>query len=283
MLRRALAVIVVAIFLLSAQVVFGQFMLEWKVAGVGWYMGDMDGDGIGELAACDLPDGVITEFYDCSTHNVKWTATGSIRQGIISAVWYPSTYPPLIDYNGDGVTDVTLRPASPGDGNYLIVDVVTDSVIFGLSDPIYSHWLFRALADVDDDSELELVISAVDPSLACETTYVYGTGVSTMALEGSGASSVPVHTLNQNFPNPFRGQTTTIEYSVQRDCPISIKIYNSAGQQIRTLVDEHKKMGDYIARWDGRDGRGNRVADGIYFYQMQAGQYTSAKKAVLLR
>ncbi|MFQ6002794.1 MAG: FlgD immunoglobulin-like domain containing protein [Candidatus Zixiibacteriota bacterium] len=62
-----------------------------------------------------------------------------------------------------------------------------------------------------------------------------------------------------------------------------MKIYNVLGQLVRTLVNEPKESGTYEVIWDGRDDNGNEVASGIYFYRLQAGDFTEAKKMLLLR
>jgi len=65
--------------------------------------------------------------------------------------------------------------------------------------------------------------------------------------------------------------------------PTALKIYNVLGELVRTLVDEPKSPGVHYEVWDGKDGQGNQVASGIYFYRLRAGQFTETKKMVLLK
>jgi hypothetical protein len=93
--------------------------------------------------------------------------------------------------------------------------------------------------------------------------------------------------LSANYPNPFN-PVTRIEFRVKslefRD-PIhtTLKVYNVMGQLVRTLVDEPKEPGTYEVIWDGRDENGNQVASGVYFYRLDAGDFTQTKKMVLMK
>lgn len=86
----------------------------------------------------------------------------------------------------------------------------------------------------------------------------------------------------QNLPNPFR-QFTTINYHLTKPGLVSLKVYNAAGQMVRTLVGSHMPAGRYAATWDGRDEQGDKVSAGVYLYQIQAGDRALTRKMVLVR
>lgn len=88
--------------------------------------------------------------------------------------------------------------------------------------------------------------------------------------------------LRQNFPNPFN-PTTTIAYSIASSEDVRLSIYDVRGALVRTLVEKRQDAGDYLAQWDGRDARSNRVASGVYFCTLTAGRFTATKKLVLLK
>ena len=88
--------------------------------------------------------------------------------------------------------------------------------------------------------------------------------------------------LFQNYPNPFNS-STSIHYQLAADAHVRIKIYNAQGREIRTLEDNFRTAGNYIVSWDGRDNLGRSVASGVFFYQMQAGDFASVQKMVVLR
>jgi hypothetical protein len=84
-------------------------------------------------------------------------------------------------------------------------------------------------------------------------------------------------TLDQNYPNPFN-PTTNIVYAVPSDSRVTLKIYNSIGQEVATLVDYHQIAGQYVATWDAKG-----MASGVYIYRMQAGSTVLTKKMTLLK
>jgi len=88
--------------------------------------------------------------------------------------------------------------------------------------------------------------------------------------------------LGQNYPNPFN-LSTTIDYSLSVPSQVSLKVYNIAGQTVRTLVDEAMPAGNHTVTWDGTNNDGTIIASGIYFYQLRTEQFTGAKKMLLVK
>jgi hypothetical protein len=82
--------------------------------------------------------------------------------------------------------------------------------------------------------------------------------------------------LAQNYPNPFN-PSTTISYSLPKTAFVSLRIFNTLGQEVATLVNEQKEAGYYQVRWNAV------VPSGIYFYQLQAGEFVETKKMILLK
>jgi hypothetical protein len=101
------------------------------------------------------------------------------------------------------------------------------------------------------------------------------TGVDPIAL---------VNRLGDNYPNPFN-PTTTIGYSIAEPGRVTLKIYDAAGRLIRTLVDENQEpqAGGFEEVWNGLNEQGQRVASGVYFYQLKATDFSQTKKMVLLK
>jgi hypothetical protein len=86
----------------------------------------------------------------------------------------------------------------------------------------------------------------------------------------------------QNTPNPFYG-TTEINYHLKRGGKINIVIYNSQGREITTLVNKYQQPGVYTISWNGTDQKGNKMPNGIYFYQLTCGSTALVQKMVLLK
>ena len=83
--------------------------------------------------------------------------------------------------------------------------------------------------------------------------------------------------LYQNYPNPFN-PSTTIRYDLPEESRVKIVVYDILGREITTLVNKEQKAGSYRVIWNA-----NRYASGIYFYRIQAGNYSSTKKLLLLK
>ncbi|NIR86164.1 T9SS type A sorting domain-containing protein, partial [Candidatus Bathyarchaeota archaeon] len=64
---------------------------------------------------------------------------------------------------------------------------------------------------------------------------------------------------------------------------VVVRIFNTLGQEIRTLVNERLEAGVHRVRWDGKDNNGNPVASGVYLYELQSGQFSQVRKMSLLR
>ena len=88
--------------------------------------------------------------------------------------------------------------------------------------------------------------------------------------------------LGQNYPNPFN-PSTNIDYSLNNTGRTTVKIFNSLGQEAKTLVDEIASPGSYSIHWDGRDNNGYQVPSGQYFYQVSQNKMNITKKALLLK
>gem|GEM_PF-1134644 len=138
---------------------------------------------------------------------------------------------------------------------------------------------------VAKDSVLEIhIVKKKGNIVTCDKWQLFEDG------KGNGGSQnadvFPPHgfinALYQNAPNPYK-QSTTINYQLAKPGPVSVKIYNTLGQLVKTLVDQHQIPGYYSVRWDGRDGAHRKAASGIYFYRLIAEGFCDTKKMVMLK
>ena len=88
--------------------------------------------------------------------------------------------------------------------------------------------------------------------------------------------------LEQNYPNPFN-PATEIQYSLPQQNKVEVTVYNNLGQVVETLVSKVQEAGIYTVTWNGKNQLGQPVGSGIYFYRVQAGEFRSVKKMLLLR
>jgi flagellar hook assembly protein FlgD len=98
------------------------------------------------------------------------------------------------------------------------------------------------------------------------------------------AGGVPpvVASLAQAYPNPMN-PTATISYTVGAPGKVMLRVFDVTGRVIRTLVDETQATGRHAVIWDGSSDRGEKVASGVFFYQLEAPGFKGAKKIVILQ
>ena len=109
--------------------------------------------------------------------------------------------------------------------------------------------------------------------------------VLSVRLDGIGQPTQNL--LLQNYPNPFNPETW-IPYQLSEDSPVSVSIYDTTGQLIRTLPLGFQSAGFYNSReraayWDGRNALGERVASGIYFYQLATPTFQQTRRLVIVK
>ena len=88
--------------------------------------------------------------------------------------------------------------------------------------------------------------------------------------------------LSQNYPNPSN-PSTVIEYALPNEGNVTIEIYNSIGQKVRTLVNEFQNAGYKSVMWNGKNDAGESVASGSYIYSLTAGDFVKTQKMILAK
>ncbi len=91
-------------------------------------------------------------------------------------------------------------------------------------------------------------------------------------------NDVPIEiSLSQNYPNPFN-PSTTIRYELPKSSMVRLSVSDLVGREVAVLVDEIKNAGTYEVRFDG-----SKLASGVYFYRIQAGGFTKARRLLLVK
>jgi hypothetical protein len=106
------------------------------------------------------------------------------------------------------------------------------------------------------------------------SAYYAAGGITQVAAKTSVASTFE---LSQNYPNPFN-PTTQIDFSVPQQSTVQLKVYNTLGQLVTTLVNGNLSAGLHSVTFDARN-----LASGLYIYRLSAGNFTSVKKMMLLK
>jgi spore coat protein A len=100
-----------------------------------------------------------------------------------------------------------------------------------------------------------------------------------------GVGEIPLPaglTLSPTFPNPFSA-STTIEFSLPEPSVVSLRVFDIAGREVRTLVDGPLPEASHSVAWDGRDDYGRDVGGGIYFLRLAAGDRVLSRKVMRIR
>ena len=132
----------------------------------------------------------------------------------------------------------------------------------------------------------------------CDSPYspnecMFDDGSCVFSEQGYDCNGVELSSINERnlpddyvfsnvFPNPFN-PITTLRYDLPENGHVNIIIYDMLGRQVKTLMDQTQDAGYRSVIWNATNDYGKPVSAGIYLYQIQAGEYISTKKMVLLK
>lgn len=193
------------------------------------------------------------------------------------------------DFNGDGVKDVLL--GSSGFAARVLLYLGGKGLTQGFrafrqGSPFDGFSAdFGSAGDVNGDGISDIIIGApgYDSGFGHGFFGIYSGDSLIVVSVDSGIDELPQEfQLDQNYPNPFNPETT-IEYTVARRELVRLTVYDSAGKKVKQLVDDIHSPGLYRVRWDGRGESGERVASGIYYYQLWTPASKSTRKSIHLK
>jgi len=195
----------------------------------------------------------ITAYIEVETFDISNIDIDTVKLEGVSAEQEPSS---LGDHDSDGIPDLMVK----FDGGSIVSQLDPgDEVILTVTGEI---------------SGFEFV--------GRDTVKVIRPGKPRAAPEFVSKSE-----LGQCYPNPSNPEVW-IPYQLSEDIDVTITIHNASGRLVRILDLGHKPAGFYAtidkaAYWDGRNKAGEQISSGIYFYTIQAGDFTATKKMVVAR
>ena len=277
----------------SDDIQFRNLTLHWNASGteptaqIQIWPGDTNNDGI--VNAIDvLPLGAYLNHtgeprQDAS---IEWKAQ-------YATLWEPeaATY---ADANGDG--RVTIGVDADGDGRIVGIELGDDIKV------IEQNWHkthevlppaspVKDYLDIDHSRYIaayEKLLRTLEKRPQSEANLEMIAVLQKAIQKGAKQEAIPQFTrLLQNYPNPFNPETW-IPYELSEPADVSINIYNASGQLVRTIKSGRKMAGIYstknrAAYWDGRNKSGDKVANGVYFYTLEAGDFKATKKLLILK
>lgn len=162
----------------------------------------------------------------------------------------------------DGISDfyVFKQPAKnviPGDSTEFIIAFIPSKI---------------------GNSEATVTISHSDWVNNPFSFKIKGVGISSTTSSNDLAEGTIFNfTLSQNYPNPFNN-SAIINYEIPSNGWVTLKIYDSIGNEVSTVVNDYLERGKYEIRFDA-----SNLASGAYFYKLQAGDFIKVKKMILIK
>ena len=241
------------------------------------------GGGVGLILVMKSPDEVAISGEPWSNINFGPSLRGKL-------LMLDQTISPVIELDGTVVVNglsVTARNLSSGLSMTDTTGLTSGDGRFSIT---FADFVNNQSAKVGD--VFEVIFS--DPNGKVEVDSIRYTvteqdiQLGRISLGNLVASAVPIRSeLLANFPNPFNPETW-IPFKLQKSSDISITIYDVHGQVVRKLELGSIPAGTYqtkakAAYWDGTNAIGERVASGVYFYQLKASEFSASRKMVILK
>lgn len=204
----------------------------------------------------------------------------------------PGSYPNTINPKSKGVISVAILTTNDFDAT--TVDPL--SIKFGPNGALEFHGKGH-IEDVDGDGDIDMVlhfntqmtgIQYGDTKASLSGKTIGGQAITGMdAIQTVGVipkesaevqASLPEgYALFQNHPNPFN-PSTTIKFTILKSSFVTLKVFDLIGREVSSLVNEEKVPDTYDVKFNG-----DNLSSGIYFYRLQAGDYSETKKLLLLK
>jgi outer membrane protein assembly factor BamB len=248
---------------------------------------------------CINPDGTVNWKYELNSNEgyENYSAPTIAKNGniIFQTSSGDSGYINSVDYYGNLNWKTTLGHYFE-DGariNHGLVSDAEGKIYCGSTYGITTNfWCLSSEGTILWKLDLEGYEYDSSPAISSDGTLYIGTHLSSLfnyhvrnliavrdtvtSVEYEG--SIPVlFNLEQNYPNPFNS-TTNIRYAIPQSGRITVKVYDLMGREVATLVDRYQEAGSYDVIFQVDD-----MASGIYFYQLQAGDFIATKKLILLK
>ncbi len=213
------------------------------------YAADVDGDGDMDVLSASFNDDKIAWYENLMLMPPVAYFSADPTSGIVplTVQFTDSSTGTIADWLWDFGDDSTSTEQNPTH-TYNVADTFTVSLT--VSGPGGSNTLIR-----------ENYIIVTDPALIQELSDVLPTEFK----------------LYNNYPNPFN-PSTTIRFSIPEESFVTLKVFNSLGEEITTLINENIIAGNYEVEFDAAD-----LPSDIYFFRLQAGSFVETKKMVLMK
>ena len=230
-------------------------------------------EGDSEYAAFS-PDGTMLAFHKLNVGVKVWNLVTQ-EMAILEEEDFMAFLP--------NSTMMLLRSFNWESGQTVSVwDAKTSTHVATLDPTIFQNWK-RPIFSPDGKT---LAIMGQDSTILFDPKVLYSQLPSLAPININLTNALQTELLT-NYPNPFNPETW-IPFRLAEDADVALTIYDISGRVVRMLDIGHKAAGVYETRnkaiyWDGKNDLGERMASGVYFYHLEAGEYTATKRMVILK
>ena len=208
-------------------------------------------------------------FNDANNGIAGGSTTGGDKTINGGTTWTPLIINPLLNNNWTGITGVGSNWWVTSFTN-VIWGSTNGGTTWAASYTAATGHQYRHIAKARTGNNLYAVKGAGAPGQV--TKYTAPTGINLISGE------VPSdYNLSQNYPNPFN-PTTNIKFSIPTQGFVTLKVFNSLGKEVATLVNGNTSVGTYEVNFDA-----GSLTSGVYFYKIQTGDFFSVKRMVLVK
>ncbi len=244
-------------------------IIEVYETGAGW---------AGKVVTDDLKESAILH-YPSSGGNVNQmgnhlNAAISLSGDVMALVWLDAAV------QGETLPDIWFSWRRITDANWATPINLTQT-------PAFAELLLHAAPTLRRDGpnsytiflgrSYEAGVTTYPPEALNRTVFYAGSYSWTLTSVGEDGILPTSFSLEQNYPNPFN-PSTTIRFSVPKEEFVTLKVYNTLGQEVRTLINDVRHAGEYEVVFDAAG-----LPSGVYMYKLSAGSFLDTKKMVLMK
>ena len=123
-----------------------------------------------------------------------------------------------------------------------------------------------------------LIGESTDSVNLIKAGFIYQSAKIFTSVEKVESTQIPKKfRLDQNYPNPFN-PSTTIQFALPKECRVCLRVFDVMGREVAKVIDEKMSPGDYRVIFEAEN-----LPSGLYIYQIQAEEFSHAKKFTLLK
>jgi hypothetical protein len=214
------------------------------------------------MTARAMLDGNFSVNYVLTENNIIYTQTGN--SGCTGSSSYHHEHVVKAMINGDLGTPVVTS------GHWMTGETITKTLSYTVpSEFVADNCNINIFVYKNGTSSISTDYD-VQQALSFPMTTTTGIG-------NNNGSLVTDYSLSQNYPNPFN-PVTNIRYSIPQDGNVTFKVYDMLGNEVAEYVNGFQKSGIYTVTFDGAD-----LASGVYYYKLEANNFSETKKMMLVK